>query len=148
MTWNKVIKLERDCQAWFGFINSSPPLSSSNYSHINTVLTALLLLVLCWNNGIFVVISDVSQIHQLKAQKLSQYPSIMLHIFRKIPTKHRTAKSKSGRAERMRSHRHPRVGITNTARRTSNTVPIAQKTCQREKKQSEMRMRMLLRHSL
>jgi len=39
----------------------------------------------------------------------------------------------------MRSHRQPRVGITNTARRTSNTVPMAQKTCQREKKQSQDR---------
>lgn len=40
----------------------------------------------------------------------------------------------------MRSHRQPRVGITSTARSTSNTVPMAQKTCQREKKQSQMRM--------
>lgn len=80
--------------------------------------------------------------HPGQITRCSRHSNICIfkHIFKRIPTKHRTAKSKSGRAERMRSHRQPRVGITSTARRTSNTVPIAQKTCQREKKQSQMRM--------
>lgn len=52
-----------------------------------------------------------------------------------IPTKHRPAKSRSGRAERMRSQRQPSVGITTTARSTSNTVPRAQNTWERENQQ-------------
>lgn len=49
----------------------------------------------------------------------------------RVPTKHRTAKMRSGTAERMSSQRQPRLGITNTARMTSNTVPMAQNTWHR-----------------
>lgn len=138
--------------------NSGPLLSSSKYSHINTALAGMFLLAPCGNNSIVVMISAVSKETPTEGSKLSRFLQSAYRIrkrsgglmertlvFARIPTKHRTAKSRSGRAERMRSHRQPRVGITNTARRTSNTVPMAQKTCQQEKKQSQSRIRALSR---
>lgn len=57
-------------------------------------------------------------------------PKAKAEVPQRIPTKHRTAKRRSGTAERMSSQRQPRLGITNTARTTSNTVPMAQNTWQ------------------
>ena len=57
-------------------------------------------------------------------------PIAKTEVSKRIPTKHRTAKRRRGTAERMSSQRQPRLGITNTARTTSNTVPLAQNTWQ------------------
>lgn len=148
----------RGFQAWFGFTKFQPTIvlqqlqSHKQSSHWNVFTSTV------ETTAFFSLFRMFQRTHQQKAQNCHDFLQsgyrirwrggrLMAHtfVFERIPTKHRTAKSKSGRAERMRSHRQPRVGITNTARRTSNTVPMAQKTCQREKKQSQMRIRVLLR---
>lgn len=82
-----------------------------------------------WGASLRLRLSNHQGRKTISVQKTNGQPLPETLIPERIRTKHKMANSIRGRAERMSSQRQPRVGITNTARRTSKTVPMAQKTC-------------------